>query len=216
MKWRIILPVGMILIIGICAIVWVIARDYSNTASRMAFENLQTSAAESGNSVQADLEVSFASVKTFASVLASTAGTQRADREEYNQIMKQILVENDRVATIWTGFEPNAFDGRDEEYKGKAPTNDATGRYIPVFINEGMGKITEFYLEGYDTPGIGDFYLTPKNSRKEAVIPPYLYSIGGADRLVAPSSKTAMRAANCWASPERTSCLIPSTSVWPR
>ena len=185
MKWRIILPIGMILTIGICVIVWVIARDYANTASKMAFENLQVSAAETGNSVHSDLEVSFASVKTFTSVLESAAGTPRADRDAYNQIMRHILIENDRIATIWTGFEPNAFDGRDAEYKDKAPTNDATGRYVPVFINEGKDKITEFYLEGYDTPGIGDFYQIPKNSRQEAIISPYLYSIGGVEKLVA-------------------------------
>ncbi len=185
MKWRIVLPIGMILILGISIIIWVIARDYANTASTMAFENLKVSAAETGKSVQADLETSFASVKTMTSVLESVAGTHRADRETYNRIMKQVLVENGHAATLWAGFEPNAFDGKDGEFKGQAPTNDATGRYVPVFIIEGKDKVTEFYLEGYDTPGIGDFYQVPKKTRREAIISPYLYSIGGVEKLVA-------------------------------
>ena len=185
MKWRIVLPIGMILTVGISVIIWVIARDYANTASKMALENLEVSAAETGKSVQADLETSFASVKTMTSVLESVAGTPRADRDTYNRIMKQVLIENGHAATLWAGFEPNAFDGRDVEFKGQAPTNDATGRYVPVFIMEGKEKVTEFYLEGYDTPGIGDFYQVPRQTRREAVISPYLYAIGGVEKLVA-------------------------------
>ncbi len=185
MKWRLILPIGMILIIGISVIILVIARDYANTTSKMAIENMQASAAETGNAVQSDLEESFAVVKTLTSVFESAAGTERASRDEYNQIMKQILADNDGIAAIWTGFEPNAFDGGDEGYKGKTPTTDATGRYIPVFINGGGEKIAEFHLEGYDTPGIGDFYQIPKSIRNDAIISPHLYSVGGSEKLVA-------------------------------
>ncbi len=185
MKWRIILPVAAILILGICAIVYVIARDYANTASRMAVENLRSGAASAGDSVRADLEVSFGSVKTFASVLESAAGTPRAVRDYYTQMMKRILVGNTRAATIWAAFEPNAFDGRDVEHQGHDALHDETGRYIPLVFNEGGGKVGESILEGYDEPGEGDYYQIPKNTRKPAIIPPYLYPLGGVDRLVA-------------------------------
>jgi hypothetical protein len=81
MKWRIILPIGSILILGVTAIVWIIAADYASTASRMAVENMQSSAAGTGTAIQAQMEQSFASVKTFRSVLESASGTERANRE---------------------------------------------------------------------------------------------------------------------------------------
>jgi methyl-accepting chemotaxis protein len=184
MKWRIILPIAAILIVGISAIVYVIAMDYSSTATRMAFENLQSGAAGTGDAMRAKMEKALASVKTFRSVLESASGTERANREYYNDMMKRILLDNSTMATIWAGFEPNAFDGKDAEYAGQEPFHDATGRYIPTFINEGEGKITEFRLEGYEAAGAGDFYVLPRNDKRETVTSPYFYNIGGQDKLV--------------------------------
>ena len=185
MKWRIIAPIGIILIVGIAAIVMVIARDYSATASAMALENLRTAAASDANAIKADLDQTFGSMRTFAAVLESAAGTERANRDYYTAMMKRILLHNDGIATIWTGFEPDAFDGKDAEFANLAPYHDATGRYIPVIIKESAGRLTDFYLEGYDAEGVGDFYQSPKKSGLESITSPYFYSIGGQDRLVA-------------------------------
>ncbi len=185
MKWRIVAPIGIILVVGIAVIIMVIARDYSASASAMSLENLRIAAASDANAIKADLDQTFGSMRTFGAVLESAAGTDRANRDYYNAMMKRILLNNNDIATIWTGFEPNAFDGKDAEFAGAAPYNDATGRYIPVIIKESADKLADFYLEGYDEEGIGDFYQSPKKSGLESITSPYYYSIGGKDRLVA-------------------------------
>ncbi len=185
MKWRIILPIAAILAIGIAAIVFVIARDYSSTASAMAIQNMRDGAARTGSGVKAELELSLASVKTFANVLESAAGTPRADRHYYDEMMKRILLGNGSMATLWTCFEPNAFDGRDEEYRDVAPYNDATGRFIPLVVNEGGGKVSEAFLEDYADPKLGAYYHLPRETRREALTVPYYYPISGRDTLVA-------------------------------
>ena len=184
MKWRIVAPIGIILIVGIAAIVMVIARDYSATTSAMALENLRVAAASDANAIKANLDQTFGSMRTFAAVLESAAGTDRANRDYYTAMMRRILPRNDGIGTIWAGFEPNAFDGKDAEFAGVAPYNDATGRYIPVIIKESADKLTDFHLEGYDTEGIGDFYQSPQKSGLESITSPYLYSMGGQERLV--------------------------------
>jgi len=100
LRWRIILPIGIIIILGIIAIVAVISINYTNTATSMAVDNIRAIGSSYANKIDAELEASFGCVKTYAAVLENAAGSQEADRDNYNEMMGTILQGNESLFGI--------------------------------------------------------------------------------------------------------------------
>ncbi len=116
-------------------------------------------------------------------VLAQTLGALAerpggASRDEAHAIMRRILERHSEFLDIFTLWEPDAFDGHDARYAGK-PLHDATGRFIPVWNRAGDGTLRCEAALGYETPGLGDYYLLPRRSLRECVIEPYAYPLRG-------------------------------------
>ncbi len=184
LKWRIILPVGIVLIIGIAALVIIISSAYSRSMTKAANSNMEAAAHRYANRIKADLEMSLGGVKSMAAMLSNAAGTPRADREYYINLMGQITKENPSLFGVWTVFEPDAFDGKDRNYVNNAQFSDQTGRYIPyIFIDGNVQKCEP--LVGYDQSGVGDYYQIPKAIGHETLISPYMYPTDAGDIYVA-------------------------------
>jgi len=121
-----------------------------------------------------------------ASALAGTFAALRelgiANRQLFDEILRETLACNPQYCGVWTVWEPNALDGRDREF-ANAPGHDGSGRYIP-FWNRGGGRI---HLEpnlGYDIPGIGDWYLLPRQRGAETVLDLYEFPFDGRPEFI--------------------------------
>jgi methyl-accepting chemotaxis protein len=193
MKWRIVLPVGVALVVGIGAIVAIIAVNYSTAMTDAVNTNLEATAYRYANRIKADLEMSLGGVKSLKSVIAGEAGTPEANRAGVTIFMKDVLLENDRLFGVWCAFEPNAFDGRDAEFAGQAPFHDATGRYIPSVYKADDGTAAEDHLVGYDTPGDGDYYLLPFARKRATIVAPYIYESAGVMQYLCTVAEPAVR-----------------------
>ncbi len=180
LKWRIMLPVGIVLVIGISLMVALIAITYSRSMTNVVNLSMEATAYRYSNRIKADLELSLGAVQTMASVFENAAGTTRADRDNFVSVLGQIVLENRSLFSAWVLFEENAFDGRDKEFAGTGISTDATGRFLPYVYMDGNRTKCEPLVD-YDTPGAGDFYLVPKASKNESLISPYIYSAGGKD-----------------------------------
>mgnify|MGYP002145550319 CR=1 FL=1 len=82
------------------------------------------------------------------------------------------------LRAVWTGWEPDALDGRDSEYAGQKPAHDDSGRFVPYWHRDTQGISVEPLVD-YDKPGAGDYYLLPKQTGNETLIEPYLYVVAG-------------------------------------
>ena len=116
------------------------------------------------------------------SVLYSLKSAGTPSREEADRLLKTFIENNALAVGLSTGWEPNAFDGKDSEFVNKEG-HDATGRYIPYFARSG-DKIVHEALVDYETPGAGDYYLIPKQTGKDLLTEPYIYPINGVDVLM--------------------------------
>jgi methyl-accepting chemotaxis protein/methyl-accepting chemotaxis protein-1 (serine sensor receptor) len=134
----------------------------------------------------AKVEAFFAQVETLGRNMRSALYTEKAagnpSRESMNALLQKLLEDTPTAVGLATGWEPNAFDGKDGEYKGK-PGHDATGRYIPYFARSG-GKIVLEPLMDYETPGKGDYYVVPKRTGMDSLTEPYSYPINGKNVLM--------------------------------
>lgn len=122
------------------------------------------------------------------SVAKNLAGAFRAireqggtDRKAYNEILNRTLVDNPSLAGAWSGFEPNALDGKDADYKNEGePFGDGTGKYVTYYYNFGDG-ITPYHLTGLDNPEVNEYYTAPRDTNKPYVTDAITYDIQGRD-----------------------------------
>ncbi|MBD9567158.1 methyl-accepting chemotaxis protein [Ensifer sp. ENS08] len=149
----------------------------------------ERSIAEMTNAASAsarNVETKFAEAKTLAnnirSALYAVKGTGEPSRAEIETLMKRWIVDNPLAVGMSTGWEPNAFDGKDAEFVGK-PGHDATGRFVPYIARSG-DKVIHEALADYDKPGPGDYYQIPKKTGLDMVTEPYVYPINGKDVLM--------------------------------
>ena len=160
----------------------------SDMAKKEATETARATAGRYAAIVRTELETAIDAARTLAlSQAGNLASGEVPSRGVGDQQLKAVLAGHDSFYGVWTGWEPNAFDGRDDEYSGR-DGHDATGRYIPYFYRSG-GSIARDVLVGYEQPGDGDFYLRSRNSGHETVLDPFLYEVDG--RQVLMTSLTA-------------------------
>ncbi|MBL8270168.1 MAG: hypothetical protein JNL55_27470, partial [Steroidobacter sp.] len=132
--------------------------------------------------VEAELVGALDAARGVAQALSGLKAAGLTDRARADAILKSVLADNPRLLGVWTGWEPNAFDGKDAEYVSK-PGHDASGRYVPYW-NRGTGTLSVEALVDYDKSGAGDYYQIAKNSREQTILEPYKYNVGGKDTLM--------------------------------
>ena len=156
------------------------------TAAREQADQAATLAAhEAAGLVAAEIGRSFSAVKTLADTMRGMkAAGQPPSREQLDAMSRQVLDTHPEFIGTYSIWEPDALDGRDAEFANKAPSHDATGRYI-AYWNRGAGKIAVEPLLDYEKTGANDWYDIPRKTLKDALIEPYLYPVAGKDVLMA-------------------------------
>ncbi len=142
-----------------------------------------------GGHIKAELEVAMDAARTLADVFAGVKDKEillRMDREKISGILKSLLIKNKSFLGTYTLWEPNAFDERDDLY-ANTPGHDSTGRFIPYWSRgkEGnsavMEPLTDYENQDRYENSVrkGEYYLLPRERKKECVIDPYSYMVQG-------------------------------------
>ena len=116
---------------------------------------------------------------TLASALAAMQATGHADRALANTMMRNVLQSNPGYISVWTIWEPDAFDGRDSEYAG-TEGHDGTGRYVTAVMRGENGKTALGPVAGYETEA---YYQSPKKTGNNALMEPFKYNLAGKEIL---------------------------------
>ena len=141
-----------------------------------------------GLSIKAELEVALDTARTLSDVLAGIKDPRirlRMERKDVIEMLRVIAERNERFLGTYTVWEADAFDANDLGYVGQAGY-DETGRLIP-YVNRGKnGKIQleanrDYENQEQNEHGIrkGEYYLGPRERKKECVIDPYSYEVQG-------------------------------------
>jgi len=98
-------------------------------------------------------------------------------RDRYDAMLKSALVEEPQMAVLYTVWKPNALDGMDKQYIGRAGSSP-TGQYATAW-----GKDTGS-IEKRVTTDIGNTmeHITGPNAFKEHISGPVLRKINGVDK----------------------------------
>jgi DNA-binding CsgD family transcriptional regulator len=113
----------------------------------------------------------FLSVRELASLIVSMRKVGVFDRTLVVRLLRSVMVRYPEFLGLWSVFEPDAFDGSDDEFSGRKG-HDASGRFAPRWDrNEGMLRFG--HSCGHDSPSLGEWYFLTRESRQEVVFGPY-------------------------------------------
>jgi methyl-accepting chemotaxis protein len=201
-KVKIVLWVGFCMVVA-CGLIVIYA---ALTQRRFSIDSMEKEVLANGkamaNFVEAKLEVPLDTSRTLAQALSSVGPRQKDypenttgslfTREQVNGMLRRLTLMNPDFIGTYTLWEPNAFDGKDAQFKNRFPY-DRTGRFIAYWNRGATGEIRVETPEGYESNGTGDYYQRPKQTNRECIIEPYLYPVQGQEvmmtSLVAPILK---------------------------
>jgi len=180
------------LAVGICIFIIIGVLTGSDTISERkqaidsAFDNALRIANEHESHIKAEIEIALDSARTLAQVFSSVKNPDSPldiGRDPANSILQTVLTSNKSFLATYTLWEPEAFDQMDTAYAG-IEGHDKSGRFIPYWTKDIDGRTVLKPLVEYGTKGVGDYYLIPKNTKKEAVIDPRYSHVQGKDVLI--------------------------------
>jgi methyl-accepting chemotaxis protein len=176
----------MLVVLSLAATSAVIAVRSSDNAEDASMHLARTSAREAAGAVQAQLGAKLGAVANLAGAMAALREADIAPSRPQVAAMTQATV---RGAKDFIGgavtWEPDALDGKDADYAGKAPEYDATGRYMPYYTRNADGTMHVEPIVWPTTPGANDWYDVPKRTRKLFFTEPYSYPVNGKDVMMA-------------------------------
>lgn len=177
---------------GVCLLVSSLATVYYSvtTLRNSMMQTAEKQALSIANTEKAVMqsEIEKALITARAIAISFSTGKKNSDqaklsRETANGILLEIAEQNPTFLGVYTLWEPNAFDGFDEQYKNQTG-HDQTGRFIPYWCRDEKGKVGVEALVDYEKEGIGNYYQIPKKTQKETILDPYIYTVQGREVLL--------------------------------
>lgn len=173
---RISLLVGGIILVGFAVLISIVLVQIYDSSKEQAQNYAMATSDYYSKSVEDDFDTLIYSLKDLSSQIESLRKSNSVDRQKVIKMLKDVLDNHPNTFACTVGYEPNAFDGKDNQYRGKSPS-DATGRFIPYVIRSGDSYKVE-PLTGYND---SIWYLQPKNEDKAVLTEPYIYKADGKD-----------------------------------
>ena len=186
LRTRLLLLVSFIVLLGFAITLTLLSRQTSTMQQHTALQYTTQLATSEGSKAARNLEQGLDAARTLAQALAGLKTADRADRATADALLKGVAEGNPAFLAVWTGWEPDAFDGQDSAHAG-LPGHDASGRYVPYWNRGNASASASASVEplvDYDKPGAGDFYQLAKASGQETVLEPYAYPLGGKSVLI--------------------------------
>ena len=123
----------------------VIISTVTSQEETLAYEQSIEKARGFANNFDSDMSKNHAIGQTIAN---SMSAYDSANRDEVNDILKEVAVRNPNLLGTYVSSEPNAFDGNDQLFIN-AEGHDETGRFIPYW-NRINGDLTIDPLLNYE------------------------------------------------------------------
>lgn len=182
LKQKIVIPVATAAVIIVVALSVFVGKQTYDSASADAQKIIAATSEVEAEKITALFDKTLQLARASAASAMTIRNSPNPDRTLAINTIHELLKRNKFIVGNGQGWEPNAFDGRDKDFTN-ARGHDASGRFVPYWSRSG-DKEELSPLADYDKEGVGDFYQVPKKNKKEWVMPPYLYPIGGVNILM--------------------------------
>jgi len=178
------LIVGLITIsLGYIITVGLLSWQSANQQREIARRYLQQTASNDGYLARQKLDTALQAARDLGQSMISLREAGHADRKLADTLLQNALKSHPDFLSMSLAWEPDAFDGKDEDLAAKEG-QDPDGRYVRYVDRDTSGNVVLHNLTDYETPGSGDYYLLPRKLQKEVILEPYSYPYNGVDTLL--------------------------------
>lgn len=148
--------------------------------------NAEANAQDFSGSILMDLQAALYASQALANSV-SPIGDPKANfnlsREEAMKMGEKVLFSNNNFVGFSLAFEPNAFDGADNQYRN-APAHDVSGRFM-VYLTKGSDQnAVREALVDYTDSLKAPWYWQPLKKKKNFLTEPIVYPIQGKEVLM--------------------------------
>ncbi|TJZ72962.1 methyl-accepting chemotaxis protein [Chitiniphilus eburneus] len=212
LRTKVLVAAGLAVAVGFAVMIATIAIQIQRAAVADGHADLDTQAEAYSRQVSAYFAEAFALPRHLGQAVLAQQTVAPPDRKTTNVMIDQLLQGFPTASGLWMLWEPNAFDGKDDEFRLDWPHHDPTGRYTPYFTRT-AGKVSQDtmvprdqikdfdqyrdhpqdYQPPYDKPGWGDFYLQPKNGQRPILTEPAVYEVQDTKVLMSSVTLPLMR-----------------------
>ena len=169
---KIVLPVTIVLVVILSFLTWQIQSKSSQAIESVAKRELSALAAQNGNFVRSLLNMAVNEAGALADSLEQSLKKGVIPSRETLMAMEEGLhLGNPELFGCGVMWEPNAFDGKDEAYRG-VPGSNAEGRFL------------SYSSAGAAITDLGDqleksYYTVPKKTLAPYLSDPYPFTVNG-------------------------------------
>ena len=169
---KIVLPVTIVLVVILSFLTWQIQSKSSQAIESVAKRELSALAAQNGNFVRSLLNMAVNEAGALADSLEQSLKKGVIPSRETLMAMEEGLhLGNPELFGCGVMWEPNAFDGKDEAYRG-VPGSNAEGRFL------------SYSSAGAAITDLGDqleksYYTVPKKTLVPYLSDPYPFTVNG-------------------------------------
>ena len=151
-------------------------------------DKLSARAGEYGERVAGFINEAYRIPYLFAGLLEQTSRKKPLNRDEVEVSSAAVIQKNSQVSAIYVQFEPNGYDGLDDNYlQGASHSVPNVGTLEIYHTRNDDGSVEqvqvddaeEKYIADLDEFGVreAEWYLCAKDSKKSCLMEPYLYEI---------------------------------------
>jgi methyl-accepting chemotaxis protein len=177
---KLLIAVVLSLVFCLGGLSFYITTDAGDITKELAKKQGVELAEKIGKQARIDLEKTFEKLETVGEVFVALKKAGVKDRAVFNNVIIEETRTNPDLTTVWTGFEPNAIDGKDELYKGQVDKGyDERGRFVPLWYRKPDGSLAARPLKMEKSPSFGEWYLNPLNNKVNVVTEPYDVEVNG-------------------------------------
>jgi len=185
-KTRLGIVVGIGVLITSAVLTTVSTIAFREKAIKAAREEALTFAQKFAQNIKRPMEEALDASQSLAMAMTSIGHGEndiQISRDEVEKLSANVLLNNDAFLGFTQCWEPNMFDGKDNEYVNTSKS-DKTGRFIS-YLTKGEGrKVIIEPLIDYETEQKGPWYWVPKLTKQNSINGPILYPIQGVDVLM--------------------------------
>ncbi len=182
---------------GLCMFVTLgIIVAYSSITTRAisldsAKQSVSSVAMQNADEISVVISRALDTARTLANALSTVKSAHAVlTRSTVDSMLRTTLERNADFVGVYTAWEPEAFDGQDRRFVNSSGS-DSSGRYVPYWSRNKQGTVVVEALKDYEDTTRnetgarkGDYYLMPRERKRESIIEPYLYPVQGKPTLM--------------------------------
>ncbi len=180
LRTKMLVSVSLVVLVSYAVTLTYITMKATAMAQQNAEKNAQEIAVQYAGKIQSKMSQVMDIALNVAHVFEGMKNSKNTpSRDDMNEILKQVLKRNPGSIGIATLLEPNALDGKDDQYKN-AVGHDANGRFVPYW-HRSNGPIEVQPVLNFDSEF---WYQIPRDTGRAILSNPYVYKVSGKDVLM--------------------------------